>query len=139
MNDYDQINFLSNHITLSKVENTGAFLSMGDSLSSPLKLILLNILPLLAVVFGLIFILTRTNLNKVTLLAVILILGGGFGNIYDRMVHGSVTDFMHINFVLFQTGVFNVADMSITTGVIIILIHAFFKPKPEVEVNNIPE
>jgi signal peptidase II len=32
---------------------------------------------------------------------------------------------MHINFVIFQTGVFNVADMPIMAGMFIILIHAW--------------
>ena len=136
MHYYDQIGYLHNHLTLSRVENAGAFLSFGDSLSGPLRLILLNILPLLAVVLGLIFILRKSNLNKVTLFAVILIIGGGFGNIYDRMVHGSVTDFIHINFVIFQTGIFNVADMSIMAGTFIILIKALLKKKEEPAIEN---
>ncbi|MDB5016231.1 MAG: lspA [Mucilaginibacter sp.] len=130
MTEYTYIGFLHNHITFNRVENSGAFLSFGDSLSGPLRMILLNILPLIAVVFGLVFILTRT-LNRLTLFAVILIVGGGFGNVYDRIMHGSVTDFMHINFIIFQTGIFNVADLSITTGVIILLIQNLVK-KPEV-------
>ena len=67
---------------------------------------------------------------------VILIVGGGFGNIYDRIVHGSVTDFMHINFIIFQTGVFNVADVSIMTGTFILLIQAYIKRKPELAESN---
>ncbi len=137
MEIYDEYTFLHRHITIRRVENIGAFLSLGDSLSRPLKIILLDILPLIAITFGLAFILIKTNLNRISLAAIILIIGGGAGNLYDRMVHGSVTDFMHINFVLFQTGVFNVADMSITTGALIILIHSFFKKKTEVEGNQI--
>ncbi len=130
---YDtQIGFLNDHITLIKVENKGAFLSVGNSLSGPLRIILLNLLPLLAVALGLVFILTRTSLNRITLFSVILIVGGGFGNIYDRIVHGSVTDFMHINFGFFQTGIFNVADVSIMTGMIILVIYAWLK-KPDAE------
>jgi signal peptidase II len=128
-----QIGFLHNHITLLDVENTGAFLSLGDSLSRPVKLVLLNILPLLAVVFGLGFVLVKTDLSKITVLGIILIVGGGFGNIYDRIVHGSVTDFMHIDFVIFQTGVFNVADMSIMAGTFMILLEAYLKRKKQVE------
>ena len=89
--------------------------------------------------FGLYFILTKTNLNRVILFGIILIVGGGAGNLYDRMVYGSVTDFMHINFVIFQTGVFNVADMSIMAGTFIILIHAWVKKKPEVDAKRIDE
>jgi signal peptidase II len=129
---YDRIDFLDHHINLMKVENTGAFLSLGDSLSGPVKTILLNILPLLAVLFGLYYVFTKTDLDNITVFAIILIIGGGGGNIYDRMAHGSVTDFMHIDFVLFQTGVFNVADMSIMAGTFIILLHACLKKKTEV-------
>jgi signal peptidase II len=127
---YDEVKLLNNHFTLMKVENTGAFLSVGNTLSGPLRLILLNLLPLLAVVIGLGFILTR-ELSRTTLISVILIVGGGFGNIYDRMRYGSVTDFMHIKFGSLQTGIFNVADVSIMVGMTILLLHAFFK-KPDV-------
>ena len=56
-------------------------------------------------------------------------IGGGIGNIYDRLVHGSVTDFMHINFGLFQTGIFNMADVSITTGMFIFLYQSYSRQK----------
>src|ERR1700759_281055 len=62
--------YLHDHITIQKVENTGAFLSLGDSLSGPMKIILLNALPSLAILFGLYFILTRTDLDKITLFGV---------------------------------------------------------------------
>ena len=133
---YDRIEFLQHHFTIQKVENTGAFLSLGDSLSGPVKTVLLNILPLLAVLFGLYYILTRTNLNRTILTGIILIVGGGAGNLYDRVVHGSVTDFMYINFVLFHTGVFNVADMSIMAGMFIILIHTYVVRKNVNEPGN---
>jgi signal peptidase II len=134
------ISLLDHHFTLLRVENSGAFLSLGDSLSGPVKTILLNILPLLAVAYGLFFMLTKT-LHRTVLFALILIVGGGIGNLYDRIVHGSVTDFMHIKVGVLQTGVFNVADMSIMAGMFIILFHAWFKKKEkeEVEVSNIPE
>ncbi len=132
LDQFSELRYLHNHFTLSNVENTGAFLSLGDSFSHPVKLVVLNLLPLLAVLFGLGFVLVKTNLSKITVLGIILIVGGGFGNIYDRIVHGSVTDFMHINFVIFQTGVFNVADMSIMAGTFMILLEAYFKKKKEV-------
>jgi signal peptidase II len=68
--------------------------------------------------------------------AIILIIGGGLGNIYDRIRFGSVTDFAHIDFVIFQTGVFNVADMSIMAGTIMIILHAWFKKKPDIQTNE---
>ena len=104
MEYYDVYTYFHNHIQIRRVENTGAFLSLGDSLSGPLRYILLNLLPLLAVLFGLYYVFTRTDLHRITLLGIILIIGGGAGNIYDRITQGSVTDFLYINFGLFQTG-----------------------------------
>jgi signal peptidase II len=131
MTEYQVIGFVYNHVTLEKVENTGAFLSLGDSLGGPIRYIVLMILPLIAVAWGLWYILTKTNMNKYKLLGIILIIGGGVGNLYDRIVHGSVTDFMHIDFVIFQTGVFNVADMSIMAGMGIILLDSYLVGRKE--------
>lgn len=131
MADNQVIGFVANHFTLEKVENTGAFLSLGDSLGGPIRYILLMILPLAAILFGLVYILIKDNMNRYKLLGIILIIGGGIGNLYDRLVHGSVTDFMHIDFIIFQTGIFNVADMSIMAGMFIILIDSYMKRKEE--------
>jgi signal peptidase II len=53
------------------------------------------------------------------------LIGGGIGNIYDRIKFGSVTDFLHIDFILFRTGIFNLADVSIMIGIGILLLHSF--------------
>jgi len=131
MREYQVIGFVANHVTLEKVENTGAFLSLGDSLGGPVRYILLLILPLGAILFGLGYILVKNNIDRNKLVGIILIIGGGIGNLYDRLVHGSVTDFMHIDFVIFQTGVFNVADMSIMAGMFIVIIDSYLKRKEE--------
>jgi signal peptidase II len=47
-----------------------------------------------------------------------LLLGGAIGNLIDRLMHGSVTDFIKLPY----WPAFNVADMSITFGVIALLI-----------------
>ena len=58
----------------------------------------------------------------------VVIIGGGIGNIFDRIVYGSVTDFLYLNFGgIMKTGIFNIADLSVTTGMILILISSFKK------------
>jgi signal peptidase II len=47
-----------------------------------------------------------------------LILGGTAGNGYDRLLHGTVTDFIALHF----WPVFNVADSAITVGVVLLLL-----------------
>ena len=64
-------------------------------------------------------------------------IGGGIGNIYDRILHGSVTDFLYIDLGgVFHTGVFNVADLCITVGISIILIQSWFKKEPEMKAED---
>jgi signal peptidase II len=48
------------------------------------------------------------------------------------MVNGSVTDFLHIDFVIFQTGVFNLADVSIMIGAFVIVLDVARRRKIEV-------
>ena len=55
------------------------------------------------------------------------VLGGGIGNLYDRVLYGSVTDFLHIDFGLFQTGIFNLADVSIMVGAFLLAAEMFLK------------
>jgi len=114
-------------MTLTRVENTGAFLSTGHDLPQPLKLLLLTILPALVLGLGFVFVLTKKNLSNVMTLGVCFVVGGGIGNIYDRIRIGSVTDFLHLDFVLFQTGIFNMADVSIMCGMALIIIDSYFK------------
>lgn len=122
---HERIGLLNNYVTLTKVENTGAFLSLGNTLSGPVKSVLLIVLPLLGLAFGCMVLLTKTNLPRSILLGLGFVIGGGIGNIYDRIVYGSVTDFLHIDFVLFQTGIFNMADVSIMVGGFLILVQSF--------------
>jgi signal peptidase II len=123
----EQISLLNHYLTLTKIENTGAFLSFGNSLPQPVRLILLTILPALVLAVAFIFLLFKKNLSWSTGLGLCFIIGGGIGNIYDRIVYGSVTDFMHIDFVIFQTGIFNMADVSIMVGTGLVLLESLGK------------
>jgi len=116
---------LGKHFLLTKVENTGAFLSLGDSLSEFTRTLLLSALPVLLLALGFYYLVTNKNISKTKLIGFSFVIGGGLGNIFDRIVHGSVTDFMHINFKFFQTGIFNMADVSIVFGVLIAIAATF--------------
>jgi signal peptidase II len=118
----EEIGLIRNYVTLTKIENTGAFLSIGQSLPRPIKIVVLTVLPLLALGFALILLLTRNNMTYLSIWGMCFIVGGGIGNIYDRIVHGSVTDFLHIDFGIFETGIFNMADVSIMTGMLMVLL-----------------
>lgn len=118
---YEQIGFLSNHLILTKVENTGAFLSLGNTLPAQVRFWWLSLVPLLALTGGLIYLMRKESLSPLSAVGISFLIGGGIGNLYDRLVYGSVTDFLHIDIGIAQTGIFNMADVSITSGVLMIL------------------
>ena len=60
-----------------------------------------------------------------------MIIGGSFGNIFDRLYYSSVIDFIDINFNNFHWFIFNVADIFISLGVITLIILEFLKPKKQ--------
>jgi signal peptidase II len=128
--DYnDHIGLVHNFLTITKVENTGAFLSLGHSLPKTAKIIFLILLPVILLGFGLFYLLRKSTLSNLIILGLCFIIGGGFGNLYDRVIVGSVTDFLHIDFVVFQTGIFNMADVSVMTGIFILLLGRYYNQK----------
>tara|TARA_R110002049_G_scaffold309311_1_gene521149 strand:- start:5279 stop:5773 length:495 start_codon:yes stop_codon:yes gene_type:complete len=125
-----QSSIIGNYFTLHNVENEGAFLGMGSDLNPTLRLILLLILPIVVLGFVLRYIFKDKSLDNWSLFAFASIIGGGLGNVYDRIVYGSVTDFWHIDLGgVFRTGIFNMADLSVTTGMIILVFVSFRKKK----------
>ncbi|HVM90003.1 MAG TPA: signal peptidase II [Puia sp.] len=127
LTENDEIEMLYHHLTVMRVENSGAFLSFGDSLSRSVKNVLLSALPVIALAFAFIYVFRKENMHAVSLIAICCIIGGGIGNIFDRIAYGSVTDFLYLHFGIFHTGVFNMADLSITTGAFVILLQSVFR------------
>ncbi|MCL8007998.1 signal peptidase II [Gelidibacter japonicus] len=130
------IEVIGDTFIMTKVENSGAFLGMGSELSPTLKWILLLILPVIVLGGVLYYIITNKTLDKLSLIAFCCIVGGGIANVFDRFMYGSVTDFFHIDLGgVFRTGIFNVADMSVSFGMILLII-ASFKQKKQEKVNT---
>lgn len=57
-----------------------------------------------------------------------LIIGGALGNVYDRLVHGAVVDFLHFHYAGWSWPAFNLADSAITVGVVMMLWGQLFGP-----------
>lgn len=70
--------------------------------------------------------------EKLTAIALALILGGAIGNLIDRILYGHVIDFIHWFYKDFSWPAFNLADSAITLGATLLIIHAiFFDNKPQ--------
>ncbi len=117
----EQITVIEDFLTLTKVENTGAFLSLGHRLPELLRILLLIIFPVLLLGAAIFYLFHKSGLSLLSQTAIACLVGGGIGNLIDRILYGSVTDFLHMDFYIFQTGVFNMADVSIMAGMFMLI------------------
>ena len=117
------VNIINNFLRIKYVQNTGAAFSMFKGHTT--ILILVSIV-LLVLVYNLMFSYKETKLNN---LSFGLIIGGIIGNLIDRIFFQCVRDFIDIN--IFNFPIFNIADMAIVFGVIILLISSFMEGKNE--------
>ncbi len=118
----ERIPLIDTNLVMTNVENTGAFLSAGGDLPRPMRQVLFSLLPALVLVGALGLVLFKQNLSTPVMIGLCFVIGGGIGNVFDRIIHGSVTDFLHIDLGWVQTGIFNMADVSIMIGFGSILI-----------------
>ncbi|HNW56511.1 MAG TPA: signal peptidase II [Bacteroidales bacterium] len=130
---HEQITVIDNFITLTRVDNTGAFLSLGNSLPRTLYKVLMIILPLIVLIFILRYLFKHTEFPLLSVFGISLIVGGGIGNIIDRVIFGSVTDFLYFDFALFHTGIVNWADISVTAGFFILVYEMIVNRKKNEE------
>ena len=122
----EHIPLINNNFILTKVENKGAMLGFGSDLPPILKIIFLQALPIIVLMALLFSVLKKPKMNSWLVFAFACVIGGGIGNLIDRIAHGQVTDFFHINLGgYFKTGIFNMADVSVTLGVLMILFLSF--------------
>lgn len=124
LKDKEPVSYFHDTFRLVYVENTGAALSLGDGIPQPYNFWLLSIAPLifLLIVFG--YSIKKANeISAAKLFFLSMIFSGGIGNIIDRILFDRhVTDFMNIGIQNLRTGIFNFADVCVTTGVIGLLV-----------------
>jgi len=105
------------------MENQGAFLSLGASLPPVVRtgIFVLAVAAILVVLM--IYVVRSPGVARAELWATSLFVGGGLGNLVDRIWLGYVRDFANVGIGSLRTGVFNVADMAISTGAVLLVIH----------------
>ena len=133
LKDKAPVSFYHDTFRLDYVENTGAFLSLGDNWPARTSFWLMNILPLLFLIGLFIYAIRKTATQTLLkIFPLLLIFSGGLGNIIDRMLFNRhVTDFMNAGINSLRTGIFNVADLYVTTGVIMLLVFQWRKTKSD--------
>jgi signal peptidase II len=117
--------FLHGIFRLQLAENPGAFLSLGASLPIELRFLFLS-LAVGVVILGLLAAaLFSRRLDFWRIMGLTMVAGGGTSNLIDRIVdHGRVTDFLNMGIGPLRTGIFNVADMAILAGTLLLFVPA---------------
>ena len=141
---YDSIDVLGSFFRLTYIENPGmAFgIQMGNK-------ILFTTLSVLAAIVVLVYLIRLKDERLPMRLALASILGGAIGNLIDRLLHGRVVDFFDFEFIdihipsfkllfinfpgyeLYRWPIFNIADMAVSTGMILITWMLLFQKHPQ--------
>jgi signal peptidase II len=112
--------FLADTLRFQYAENTGAFLSLGAEWPARARFAVFgvgNAFLLCALVTTAI----RRQWPWPALLGVALFAAGGASNLLDRILYGSVIDFVNVGIGPLRTGIFNVADIAVMLGALIVL------------------
>ena len=123
---WDSVRVIPGFFNIIHTENPGVAFGLFADSSSPFRALVL--IGLSAAVLVLItYVLIRSpkqgeKYNWLTRIALALVLGGAFGNLYDRVVHGAVTDFVEVYADGHYFPAFNVADSAITIGAALLII-----------------
>ncbi|MEB2344694.1 MAG: signal peptidase II [Deltaproteobacteria bacterium] len=111
--------------------NTGGFLSLGDGLPPVWRrVVFVGLVPAcLLVVCALV--LRSREVSAAAMVGLGLVVGGGLGNWLDRVGAGAVTDFVSLGIGPLRTGVFNLADVAIVAGVLLLALVRSEGERPE--------
>ncbi len=127
----EAVSLLNDVVRLEYAENSGAFLSMGAKLPETTRMLLFVALTSIALAAMVWYVLRARHLRTREIVAFSLIASGGVGNLIDRAAFGAVTDFVSVGFPQLRTGIFNVADMAVTAGVLLLAWSLLRRPTPK--------
>ena len=117
MSLYETIPIIDNVFSITYIHNTGAAFSIFQD-----KTILLIAIQSIVIIAMFAFIITKgKEIDKFLKVSIGLIIGGGFGNLIDRVFLGYVVDFFDFHF----WPIFHVADISVCVGCGLLVIYVF--------------
>ncbi len=124
---FQEIVVIPKFFSIYYIQNNGAAFSiLGD------KTILLIAISAICIIILDRFITAETKFNKLSIISLGIIMGGIFGNLIDRLLYHSVIDFLSFSIFKYNFPVFNIADIGITIGTVLLII-SFIKPDPKLE------
>ena len=111
------IKVINNFFYITYVKNTGVAWSM---LSGKINLIV--VLTLIIILLLIVYLFKKENYNKYEIIGYSLLLSGAIGNLIDRIIYGYVIDYLDFRILGSNYPIFNMADMCIVIGLVLIII-----------------
>ena len=124
--DGADVAFLLKAIHFKLIYNKGIFLGLGRDWPHFLRIILFTFGQILCGLVLLYLAWTSKAISKKTFLTTVLVAAGDLSNPVDHILnHGAVTDFIQIKLGPLITGVFNLADLMVVSGLIMVIIFCY--------------
>ena len=140
---YDSITVIPGVFNIVYTRNRGAAFGILQNAPESIRLLVLVGIALcvLALIVWMLWQATRDSASSTLAnrLALSLVLGGAIGNLYDRILQGSVTDFLQVFLGSYEWPSFNVADSAISIGAALMAIDLLFLTRKQVPTNHAPE
>jgi signal peptidase II len=121
---YESVTVIRNFFHITYVENTGA----AWSILQGGRWFFVSVTVIMIIIF---FIYLYKVKNIWFRTAASLIIGGGFGNLTDRIISGKVIDFIDLNFWSYDYPVFNISDSCVFIGTIVLFIYVLRHEGPK--------
>jgi len=127
LNLYEEVKVIKNFFSITYLKNTGAAFSILSN--SSFFLIIISVL--FIILISKYIKKEENNLTKLDTYYLGMILGGVFGNLFDRIIHKGVIDYLSFKFFKYYFPVFNFADICITIGILLFFISTVINSKKE--------
>jgi signal peptidase II len=124
---YGESKYVLPFFNLVLAHNTGAAFSFLANASGWQREFFIAVTVIITAV--LLWMMRSNRHNRLLCVALSLVIGGAFGNLYDRVLHGYVVDFVQWHAGGYYWPAFNVADSAICVGAALLVWDSFRKPK----------
>ena len=114
----EEISVIPGFFSIYHLENTGGAFSIFSGAT-----IVLIVLSVLVLAFIHCYVITDEKMTKWRIFGLGIVIGGIVGNLVDRLLYGAVVDYLSFNIFGYEFPVFNLADVGITIGFLILAIN----------------
>jgi signal peptidase II len=122
LKEHDSTTIIPGFMDFTHVLNSGAAFGFLNGVDFPFKTVVIAVVATAALIGVGVYAASLAHHQIVARLGLALIIGGAAGNLIDRLVSGSVVDFVDVYWGAHHFWAFNVADAAISVGVAIMIL-----------------